>query len=96
MRNGRIGKLRHINTWCIGSVPGGSTAVVPVPEGFDYDRWLGPAPWKPHREDVCSADSARKTWWFNSDYALGFIAGWGVHPLDIAYWGHPEMMGGPL
>ena len=96
VRNGRIGTLRHINTWCIGSVPGGSTAVAPVPEGFDYDRWLGPAPWKPHREDVCSADSARKTWWFNSDYALGFIAGWGVHPLDIAYWGYPEMMSGLL
>jgi predicted dehydrogenase len=96
VRNGRIGKLRHINVWCIGSVPGGSTAVVPVPEGFDYDRWLGPAPFKPHREDLCSADSARKTWWFNSDYALGFIAGWGVHPLDIAYWGYPEMMSAPL
>ncbi len=96
VRNGRIGKLRHINVWCIGSVPGGSTAVVPVPAGFDYDRWLGPAPFKPHRENLCSADAARKTWWFNSDYALGFIAGWGVHPLDIAYWGHPEMMGAPL
>jgi predicted dehydrogenase len=96
VRNGRIGRLRHINVWCIGSVPGGSTAVVPVPAGFDYDFWLGPAPFKPHREDLCSNDSARKTWWFNSDYALGFIAGWGVHPLDIAYWGHPEMMGGPL
>jgi predicted dehydrogenase len=96
VRNGRIGKLRHINVWCIGSVPGGSTAVVPVPGGFDYDRWLGPAPFKPHREDLCSADSARKTWWFNSDYALGFIAGWGVHPLDIAYWGYPEMMSAPL
>ena len=22
--------------------------------------------------------------------------GWGVHPLDIAYWGHPEMMNGPV
>ena len=96
VRNGRIGKLRHVNVWCIGSVPGGSTAVVPVPEGFDYDFWLGPAPFKPHREDLCSADSARKTWWFNSDYALGFIAGWGVHPLDIAYWGDPGMMSAPL
>jgi predicted dehydrogenase len=96
VRNGRIGKLRHVNVWCIGSVPGGSTAVVPVPPGLDYDRWLGPAPFKPYREDLCSADSARKTWWFNSDYALGFIAGWGVHPLDIAFWGHPEMTSGPL
>jgi predicted dehydrogenase len=96
LRNGRIGRLRHVNVWCIGSAPGGSTAVVPVPEGFDYDFWLGPAPFKAHREDLCSNDGARKTWWFNSDYALGFIAGWGVHPLDIAYWGHPEMMSAPL
>jgi predicted dehydrogenase len=96
VRNGRIGKLQHINVWCIGSVPGGSTEVLSVPPGFDYDRWLGPAPFKPYRGDICSADSAKKTWWFNSDYALGFIAGWGVHPLDIAYWGHPEMMKAPL
>jgi len=37
-----------------------------------------------------------KTWWFNYDYALGFVAGWGVHPLDIAYWGHPAMMRGKV
>jgi hypothetical protein len=42
-KTGRIGKLQHINVWCIGSVPGGSTAVVPVPAGFDYDRWLASA-----------------------------------------------------
>jgi predicted dehydrogenase len=96
VRNGRIGKLRHVNVWCVGSVPGGSTEILPVPAGFDYDFWLGPAPFEPHRGDICSADSARKTWWFNSDYALGFIAGWGVHPLDIAYWAYPEMTGAPL
>jgi predicted dehydrogenase len=96
VRNGRIGRLRHVNVWCIGSVPGGSTEILPVPAGFDYDLWLGPAPFKPHRGDICSADSARKTWWFDSDYALGFIAGWGIHPLDIASWGYPEMMSAPL
>ncbi len=96
VRNGRIGKLKNINVWCIGSVPGGSTREIPVPEGFDYDRWLGPAPFKPLREDLCSADGAKKTWWFQTDYALGFIAGWGVHPLDIAFWGYPEMMKAPM
>jgi hypothetical protein len=43
-----------------------------------------------------SIPDAWKTWWFIYDYALGFIAGWGVHPLDIAYWGHPALFGGPL
>jgi len=29
--------------------------------------------------------------WHIYDYALGFIAGWGAHPLDIAHWGYPHI-----
>jgi predicted dehydrogenase len=94
VRNGCIGKLKHINVWAPASAPGGSTTPVPVPETINYDRWLGPARVTPYTADKC-LDSA-KTWWFNSDYALGFIAGWGVHPLDIALWGHPEMFRGRM
>ena len=25
----------------------------PVPEGFDYNMWLGPAPWVPYHKDRC-------------------------------------------
>jgi predicted dehydrogenase len=97
VRNGKIGKLKQINVWCSASRPGGSTEVVPVPEGLDYEKWLGPAPQTPYTEGkVCDTPKSHKTWWFNYDYALGFIAGWGVHPLDIAYWGFPEMMSGPV
>lgn len=87
VRNGRIGKLKHINVWAPGSAPGGSTAEIPAPPNINYDMWLGPAPFKPYRQDLCTDQSDKKTWWFNSDYALGFIAGWGIHPLDIAAWG---------
>ena len=99
VRNGRIGRLQKINVWCSASRPGGSTKEAPVPADLEYDRWLGPAPATPYTVDKCfdvSAPGAWKTWWFNYDYALGFIAGWGVHPLDIAYWGHPAMLNGPL
>lgn len=89
--NGKIGDLQAINVWAPGSVPGGSTKVVPVPEWLDYNMWLGPAPETPYTEDRCS----NKYWWFISDYALGFIAGWGVHPLDIALWGGKDKMTGP-
>lgn len=95
VRNGRIGTLKHINVWAPGSAPGGSTKVVPVPSGIDYERWLGPAPFQPYTEDLCSADGARKTWWFRSAYALGFIAGWGIHPIDIAAWG-ADLFSGPI
>lgn len=96
VRNGRIGKLKHINAWSMASVPGGSLEEKPVPAGMNYDLWLGPAPAKPYRGDICSADSAKKTWWFNSDYAIGFIAGWGVHPMDIAQWGCADMFTGAI
>jgi glucose-fructose oxidoreductase len=94
VRNGRIGKLKHINVWAPASAPGGSTTPVPVPDTINYDRWLGPARFTPYTADKCLAEG--KTWWFNSDYALGFIAGWGVHPLDIALWGHPNMFRGRM
>jgi predicted dehydrogenase len=38
---------------------------------------------KPYTADRCSNFGAYHVY----DYALGFIAGWGVHPLDIAQWG---------
>lgn len=94
VRNGRIGKLKSINVWAPASHPGGSTVPAPVPEGLDYERWLGPARFTPYTEKKCAADG--KTWWFNSDYAVGFVAGWGVHPLDIALWGHPAMFNGTM
>jgi predicted dehydrogenase len=84
--NGRLGKVHTINVLSPSSAAGGTLEPAPVPEGLDYDFWLGPAPYVPYTTDRCS----NKLWWFNSDYAVGWIAGWGVHPLDIALWG-----GGP-
>ncbi len=84
VRNGRIGKVHTINVWCPAGEAGGSTQPAPVPEGFDYDLWLGPAPVAPYTEDRCKS---RGAYWV-SDYAIGFVAGWGSHPLDIAQWGN--------
>jgi predicted dehydrogenase len=95
VRNGRIGKLQEIFVWAPASRPGGSTTPAPVPENINYDLWLGPAPATPYTAVKCT-DTGAKTWWFTTDYALGWIAGWGVHPLDIALWGHPAMMQGAM
>jgi len=91
-RSGKLGKLHTINVWSPGSSQGGDPKPVPVPEWIDYERWLGPAPYTPYTKDRCS----NKLWWFISDYALGFIAGWGVHPLDIALWGGGEKVACPV
>jgi hypothetical protein len=63
---------------------------------LDYEMWLGPAPFRPHTRDLCTDDGARKTWWFISDFAIGFLAGWGIHPIDIAVWGGADLLSGPV
>ena len=94
VRNGYIGKVKHIDAWCPGIRAPGRYAKVfdehyknvqpePVPEDLNYDMWLGPAPVKPYTKSRCSKWGAFHIY----DYALGFIAGWGAHPLDIAQWG---------
>ncbi len=90
-RSGKIGDIHKINVWSPGSESGGDRIPRPIPSWIDYDFWLGPAPYKPYTQDRCS----NKLWWFISDYALGFIAGWGIHPMDIAYWGASEKFTGP-
>lgn len=89
--NGKIGELKEINVWSPGSGQGGDPTPVPVPEWLDYEMWLGPAPFKPYTKNRCS----NALWWFISDYALGFIAGWGIHPMDIALWGAKNKFTGP-
>jgi predicted dehydrogenase len=89
--NGRIGRLTRVEVGIIGINTGvqvgRSFPVAPVPEGFDYDMWLGPAPVAP----FCSQRVARGNdvcyWYYLCDYTAGFISGNGVHFVDIAQWG---------
>jgi predicted dehydrogenase len=92
VRNGRIGELQTIHVWSPASRSGGPLNRVPVPNTLDYDRWLGPAPYVPYTIDRDS----NKWWWFISDYAIGFIAGWGIHPIDMALWGAGDLVNTPV
>lgn len=83
VRNGYIGDVATI---MIGSAGGGLPKPEPPetlkepPAGFDYNMWLGPAPYVPY-SDVRVA----RTWMFIRDYGLGCLGGaWGIHDLDAA------------
>jgi len=91
VRNGRIGKVREIRVKAPNSAAGGSTAPRPVPPGLDYEMWLGPAPWRPY--SGCPNGGAG--WYHVRDYALGFIAGWAAHPLDLLQWAFDTHRAGP-
>jgi predicted dehydrogenase len=58
VRNGRIGKLRTVKVGLPGGRPDlakteGRKEPEPEPEGFDYDRWLGPASEAPYAPARC-------------------------------------------
>ncbi len=92
VRHGCIGEIERVDVWCPDASDDwndfsikryGSTETEPIPRDLDYERWSGPAPMKPYH-----ADRVRREGSFHIyDYSLGFIAGWGAHPLDIAQWG---------
>ena len=87
VRNGYIGELKAIHVIAPNGARGGKAESTPVPEGLDYDMWLGPAPVTPYATDRVIGGGR----WHIYDCAIGFIAGWGAHPLDIAHWGYPHI-----
>lgn len=89
--NGRIGKVKTIRV----GVPGGDFnekfPQKPVPQGLDYQDWLGPAQWSPFTDAILNGWTHERI----SRYSLGFISAWGVHHLDIAQWGNGTELTGP-
>jgi predicted dehydrogenase len=85
VRSGAIGEVKRVVAH-VGrhnkSGPGPGWKEMPVPDGFDYDLWLGPAPEAPYHQDRCLYNFR-----FNYDYAGGQVTNFGAHSLDIAQWG---------
>jgi predicted dehydrogenase len=50
VRNGWIGKVHTIYTDLGEFAPPQTLPEEPIPDGFDYDRWLGPTPWYPYNK----------------------------------------------
>lgn len=93
VRNGRIGKLHTIRVFLPidNHAPEPNMPPVPVPEGFDYDLWLGPAQWAPYFEK-------RTHFWFryNLDYSGGEVTDRGAHIIDLGQLGHGSDHTGPV
>ena len=96
VRNGRIGNLKTVRCGLPGGTPdfshdGARKAPEPIPDGFDYAFWLGPAPEAPY----CPARCHENFRWI-LDYSGGQITDWGGHHPDIAQWGMGTDNTGPI
>jgi predicted dehydrogenase len=84
VRNGYIGEVSLVRVGLPygNSIRAGNTQPSPVPKGFNFDMWLGPAPETYYCEARCH-------WNFRwiSDYSQGQLTDWAGHHIDIAKWG---------
>ncbi len=84
VRDSKLGKLKvvHANT----RPPATSHHWLPAqPEPAkdvcDWDRWLGPCPWRPY-----NGDYVRGRWRGHFDFHGGGILEWGSHTVDLCQW----------
>ena len=94
VRNGRIGRIKRIVARVAENNavdPGPGWKPMPVPEGFDYEMWLGPAPQAPYHAGRCLYRFR-----FNLDYSGGQVTNFGAHSNDIAQWAMGMDQSGPI
>jgi predicted dehydrogenase len=81
-RNGWIGDIKVIRTR-LGHFPAAPTLPAePVPADFDYERWLGPTPWRPYNEKRIKGDYGGG-WRCFLEYGGRKNGDWGAHHFDI-------------
>jgi len=84
VKSGKLGRIRTCKAWSYvdwkGAVP--KIPDTAVPEGVNYDMWLGPAPKRPFNKN-----RYHFTWRWYWEYGNGLMTDWGVHLIDYILYG---------
>ncbi len=89
VQSGALGKIKKVYCFIGGAPESGSIPQVSVPEGLNWDMWLGQAPFEEYRrtgegKQYKSRCHYEFRWWY--EYSGGKLTDWGAHHVDIATW----------
>lgn len=78
-----IGTVQEVHVWVSGGYGGKTrpTDTSPVPEGLDYDLWLGPVQPRPY--NPAYLPFVWRHWW---TFGGGTLADLGCHYMDLPHW----------
>jgi predicted dehydrogenase len=104
IKQGRIGQVKRVICDIGGSTDSGAIAEADVPDGLNWEMWLGQAPKVAYRSST-EAKTSNKAypasrchyefrWWY--EYSGGKMTDWGAHHVDIASWALGIDETGPL
>lgn len=85
VRNQRVGAIKEVHTANYPSPWDQPFPSEPVPEGLDWNAWLGPAPERGYHKDIYTP-RAQPGWISILPYSGGEVTGWGAHGLDMIQW----------
>lgn len=91
VRSGGLGKIklvRGLNYTGPRFYPG--LPEQPIPQGLDWDAWLGPTPMRPYNPQL---QFGWMQWW---DYSGGEMTNWGAHGIDQIQWALGMDQTGPV
>jgi len=91
VRNGRIGKIQKVEVWLPAGLRDGPFKTSPVPEGFDFNFWLGQTPKVEYVKE--KTHFSFRYWW---EYSGGTMTDWGAHHNDIVLWALEMDGSGPV
>ncbi len=80
VKSGCLGENVQAHIAIGSSETGGPFATTPVPQGIDWNMWLGPTPQADYSEE------RRKEFRWYFEYSGGKMTDWGAHHIDIAQW----------
>ena len=84
VQSGKLGKITevHANTlWPATTHDWLPAQAEPAPADVDWDKWLGPCPWRPFNQKYIDGG-----WRGHFDFHGGGILEWGSHTVDLCQW----------
>ena len=81
IKAGALGRIREIYQWGIGvtASEGSAQGEDPIPQGFNWDLWVGPSTMRPYKKDVYHPFQWRG--WF--DFGNGGLADFCCHAINL-------------